>query len=105
MGLHGFLALSTNKGEFERKSRFGDIEGQKFDFGPAKLEKSIRHSSGDIQQADGLESGAQRRVRKWSYLSLSISDSMESRKVDGDSTGAGVNGEDAQGVGPEALQS
>lgn len=43
-----FLALTTNKGEFERKSRLGDIGHQKFDFGPAKLEKSIRHPSGEI---------------------------------------------------------
>lgn len=66
MGLHGFLALSTNKGEFERKSRFGDIEGQKFGFGPAKLEKSIdilveissRQMARNLELREGLGSGA-----------------------------------------------
>lgn len=43
-----FLALTTNKGELERKNKFGDTWHQKFGFGPAQLEKAIRHSSGDI---------------------------------------------------------
>lgn len=42
---------------------------------------------------------------KWSCLSFSISDSMESTGVDGDSMEAGIDREDAQGVGSEALQS
>lgn len=50
-----------------------------------------------------MESGVQRRVMEWSLLSLLISDSMESTRVDGISRGAGVDREDAQGVGFEAL--
>lgn len=50
-----------------------------------------------------MESGAQRRVMEWSWLSLLVSDSVESTRVDGVSMGASIDRVDAQKVGCEAL--